>query len=167
MKKNIILAALLLASAPAFAQGLSMPTDSAAAAAAAAQPAAAPQAAEPPRSEYYTPSTSYKAERNAIREGNNLFEKEKYHEALEAYDKALSVNGSSIRGKYNKAMALLQLQSDDNKGTANDPRVMASQLFAELINDAKLYDEEIAEKALYNLGNIAFNDEKYDQSIEA
>ena len=167
MKKNIILIALLLASAPAFAQGLTMPSDSAAVAASQQPDAGQPSQQEAPRSEYYTPSTSYKAERNAIRQGNKLFENEKYHEALEAYDKAIAVNGSSIRGKYNKAVALLQLQSDDNKGTANDPRVMASQLLAELVNDAKMYDREIAEKALYNLGNIAFNDEKYDQSIEA
>ncbi|MBD5232570.1 MAG: tetratricopeptide repeat protein [Bacteroidales bacterium] len=118
------------------------------------------------RSEYYTPSKSYKDERNAIRKGNALFNEDKFHEAIEEYDKAIEVNGSSIRGRYNKAVALLQLQSDDNKGTKNDPRIMAGALFEEIIPEAKQYDAAIAEKALYNLGNMAFNDEKYDQSIE-
>lgn len=115
--------------------------------------------------EYNTPSKSYKAERNAIRKGNKLFEQEKYHEALEEYDKALAVNSGSIRGRFNKAVTLLQLQSDDNKGTSNDPRAMAVEIFQGLIPDAKSYDTEIAWKAYYDLGNIAFNDEQYDQSI--
>ncbi len=112
---------------------------------------AAPQKpAEQKQSKYYTPSVSYKAERNALRRGNALFKDDKFHEALEQYQKAIDINGSSIRGRYNKAVALLQLQSDDNKGTENDPRVEAAKIFAD---------------AYYNLGNIAFNDEKYDQSI--
>lgn len=124
--------------------------------------AAAPEVKQ---SKYNTPSKSYKAERNDIRKGNSLFEDEKYHEALEAYEKALEVNSGSIRGRYNKAVTLLQLQSDDNKGTANDPRMQAARLFLELVPDAKEYDPQIAEKALYNLGNIAFNDDKLDESI--
>ncbi len=118
------------------------------------------------QSRYYTPSQSYKAERNAIRKGNRYFEQDKFYEALEAYEEALAENGSSIRGRYNKAIALLQLQNDDNKGTSADPRVQAQQLLVELIPDAKSYDVEIAQKAFYNLGNMAFNDEQYDQSIE-
>lgn len=119
------------------------------------------------RSRYYTPSKSYKSERNNIRRGNSLFEKDKFYEALEAYDKALEENGSSIRAKYNKAVTLLQLQNDDNKGTEKDPRVQAAQLFSELLGDALQYDKDIAERTFYNMGNIAFNDEKYDQSIES
>ncbi|MDE6120662.1 MAG: tetratricopeptide repeat protein, partial [Muribaculaceae bacterium] len=118
------------------------------------------------KAEHNTPSQSYKAERNAIRKGNSLFNEKKYHEALEEYEKALDVNAGSIRGRYNKAVTLLELQSEDNKGTENDPRVIACGIFAEIIPDAKNYDIEIAEKALYNLGNVAFNDQQYDQSIE-
>lgn len=151
---------------PAAAQ-LEMPDDEAAAS---MQPdvsaEAAPQKpAEQKQSKYYTPSVSYKAERNALRRGNALFKDDKFHEALEQYQKAIDINGSSIRGRYNKAVALLQLQSDDNKGTENDPRVEAAKIFAELVDDAKKFDSEIAQHAYYNLGNIAFNDEKYDQSI--
>ena len=157
MKKFFISgAALLWVAIYAQAQDLSMPTDT------------IPQQTADPQIEakYNTPSESYKAERNAIRSGNKLFEQEKYHQALEEYDKALSINSGSIRGRYNKAVALMQLQSEDNKGTKNDPRVQAATIFSDLVDDAKAFDKEIAEKALYNLGNIAFNDEKYDVSIE-
>lgn len=118
------------------------------------------------QSTYNTPSESYKPERNAIRRGNNFFENKQYHQALEAYNEALMVNGGSIRAKYNKAVTLYELQNEDNKGTANDPRVEASQLLKDLIDDAKRYDSEIAEKAYYNLGNVAYNDANYGESIE-
>lgn len=167
MKKTAILAILVAAALPVAAQDLSMSAADAQQQQQQAQPEAEAQAAPPAvESKYDTPSKSYKAERNAIRSGNKAFEKEQYHEALEMYDKALEVNAGSIRGRYNKAVALLQLQSDDNKGTANDPRVAATALFEEVIPDAKNYDIDIAEKSLYNLGNMAFNDEQYDRSIE-
>lgn len=130
--------------------------------------AARPEPVQPQeQSEYYTPSQSYKAERNNIRRGNSLFNDNKIYEALEAYDKALKINGSSIRGRYNKAVALLQLPNEDNKGTESDPRIKAAELFNELIPDAVQFDRDIAEQAYYNLGNMAFNDEQYDQSIES
>lgn len=163
--KKILFTIFLGASLSASAQNLAMPDADAAADAMPDTAAVAPQQSAR-QSEYNTPSQSYKAERNAIRSGNALFNDKKYHEALEMYDKALDVNSGSIRGRYNKAVALLQLQSDDNKGTQNDPRMQAAALFEGLVADAKNYDRKIAEKALYNLGNIAFNDENYDQSIE-
>ena len=159
MKKNYSFLLALVTAASASAQ-MAMPDTTATA------PAPTEQAKPKVQSKYNTPSESYKDERNAIRRGNALFEKEQYHQALEAYDKALQVNEGSIRGRYNKAVALLQLQSDDNKGTANDPRAEAAQIFQSLIDDAKKYDKEIAEKSFYNLGNMSFNDEQYDQSIE-
>lgn len=165
-KLHAIFIGFAMLALPAAAQ-LEMPDDEAATS---MQPdvsaEAAPQKpAEQKQSKYYTPSVSYKAERNALRRGNALFKDDKFHEALEQYQKAIDINGSSIRGRYNKAVALLQLQSDDNKGTENDPRVEAAKIFAELVDDAKKFDSEIAQHAYYNLGNIAFNDEKYDQSI--
>lgn len=156
--KKYIVWAILAMSVGVQAQNLSLPTDTTAMA-----PAQAPEA---PQAIYNTPSESYKAERNAIRKGNSFFEEGKYHQALEEYEKALLINSGSIRGRYNKAVALLQLQSDDNKGTSNDPRSMAADILSGLIPDAKNYDPEVAEKSFYNLGNMAFNDENYDQSIE-
>lgn len=120
----------------------------------------------PQNAEYNTPSQSYKAERNAIRRGNKYYKDKKYHEALEQYNKALEVNSGSVRGRFNYAMTLLNLQSDDNKGTAKDPRAAAAQILQSLVNDAKQYDREVAERIFYALGNMSFNDQQYDPAIE-
>lgn len=158
MKTTLLIAFLTYGAAlSGVAQTLAMPADSVS--------VDSPRQ-EVPESKYNTPSESYKDERNEIRRGNAFYEKEQYHQALEAYDKALQINAGSIRARYNKAMALFQLQSDDNKGTQNDPRVMACELLTGLIEDARRYDPEVAEKSYYNLGNTAYNDEDYGRSIE-
>jgi tetratricopeptide (TPR) repeat protein len=107
---------------------------------------------------------STKAERNFIREGNAKFNTGNYHEALGLYEKALSANPASLTAEYNKAVALTKLASDDNKGTENDPRKVAAELFQDItrINT----DKSLAEKSFYNLCNMAFNDENYAGAIE-
>lgn len=176
MKKFNIFAILLLSAASVSAQGLSMPQqDPSAASDPSAQLQEEPAEAkekpqplfDPSKSQYNTPSKSYKDERNDIRAGNRLYDEKKYHEALKEYGKALEVNAGSIRAKYNAAMAMLQLQSDDTKNTENDVRKQAGALFQSLIPDAMQYDRTIAQRSYYNLGNMAFNDEQYDQAIEA
>lgn len=164
MKKSIITAAIYMICVSAYSQTLAMPD-----ADIIDEPvtAEAPVSTEAQRQALHnTPSISYKSERNEIRRGNAAFKEERYHDALSHYSKALDVNSGSIRGRYNSAVTMLKLQSDDNKGTENDPRKIAHNLFDQIVPDAKLYDKEIAEKALYNLGNIEFNDENYDRSIE-
>ncbi|MCH5220986.1 MAG: tetratricopeptide repeat protein [Muribaculaceae bacterium] len=166
MKKTIIYIAAIVLGVNINAQSLAMPDlsdDQTDEAAVAEQPTTTVPEEQP---RHNTPSSSYKSERNAIRKGNAAFDKKLYHEALEHYNDALKINAGSIRGRYNKAVALLQLQSDDNKGTENDPRVAAHSIFEEVITDAKYYDKPIAEKSFYNLGNMEFNDERYDNSIE-
>lgn len=106
---------------------------------------------------------SSKAERILIVEGNTQFKVENYHAALEKYEKALALNPSSQYAQYNKAVTLVQLATDDNKGTENDPRQQAGALFADI---AKLdTNHDLAAKSYYNLGNMAFNDQQYDQAI--
>ncbi|MDO4320758.1 MAG: tetratricopeptide repeat protein, partial [Bacteroidales bacterium] len=105
-----------------------------------------------------------KAERNLIKEGNSLYGEGKYHEALERYERALVLNAESTVALYNKAVTLVQLAGDDNKGTENDPRVAAAQIFQDIARADNSLD--LTAKSLYNLGNMAFNDEKYDQAIE-
>ena len=173
MKKQSVFAIILLAAASVSAQNLAMPQqDPAATAEPQAKGNEAPkkeqqQLFDPSKSEYNTPSKSYKAERNDIRRGNKLYEEKKYHEALKEYGKALEVNAGSIRARYNSALTMLQFQSDDTKNTENDARKQALNLFQSLIPDALQYDRPIAQRSYYNLGNIAYNDEQYDQAIEA
>jgi len=105
-----------------------------------------------------------KAERNLIKEGNALFGEGKFHEALERYERALTLNAESTVALYNKAVTLVQLASDDNKGTEKDPRVAAAQIFQDIARADQSAD--LVAKSFYNLGNMAFNDEKYDLAIE-
>lgn len=173
MKKSSVFAILFLTAATVSAQNLAMPQQDPAATAAEAQTDVnedtkkEQQLFDPSKSEYNTPSKSYKTERNDIRRGNKLYEAKKYHEALKEYGKALEVNAGSIRARYNSALTMLQFQSDDTKNTENDARKQALDLFRSLIPDALQYDRPIAQRSYYNLGNMAYNDEQYDQAIEA
>lgn len=112
---------------------------------------------------YAASDGSKKVERNLVVEGNKLFKEDKFHEALEKYEAALALNPNYQYAMYNKAVALAQLATDDNKGKENDPRKLASQLFA---NIAQLNtNAELAAKSFYNLGNMSFNDNQFDQAI--
>lgn len=106
---------------------------------------------------------STKAVRNLVVEGNKLFRDDKFHEALEKYEAALALDPTYRYALYNKAVALVQLATDDNRGTENDPRVMAQELFAQVAESPQQGD--LAAKAHYNLGNMAYNDSKYDVAI--
>ncbi len=112
-----------------------------------------------------TPAESYRAERNYVRQGNYQFADSNWHRALECYDKALLVNAGSLAARYNKAATLLRLATADNAGTQADPRAAAGAILTELIPEARRYRPEIAQMALYNLGNMSYNDGNYDQAI--
>lgn len=108
--------------------------------------------------------SSTKAERNFVIEGNRLFKQEKYHEALEKYEKALATNPSYQFALYNKAVTLTMLATDDNKNTEIDPRKAAAQIFTDI---AQLKTNPgLAAKSFYNLGNMAYNDGQFDQAIK-
>lgn len=172
MKSRYIICALAIAASFAsYAQSLQLPDDAmqnAPAQLPADGDTAAAESADKKKVKaiYSTPSESYKAERNAIRKGNGFFEKKDFYRALEEYENALQINDRSIIARYNKAVALLELQNEDNKGTSKDPRALAAEQLNELLEDARLYNKDIAAKSFYNLGNIAFNDSNFSQAID-
>lgn len=105
-----------------------------------------------------------KAERNLISEGNKAFTDSNYVKAFSLYEEALEANPSSDAALYNKAVTLTHLVNDDNKGTANDPRVKAVEIFETVARTAG--DESLVEKSFYNMGNMAFNDGDYAKAID-
>lgn len=107
---------------------------------------------------------SVKAERNLIKEGNEAFADSNYVEAFALYEQALAENPSSTAALYNKAVTLTYMATEDNKGTANDPRVKAAEIFESISRTSP--DDNLAEKSYYNLGNMAFRDGDYAQAIE-
>lgn len=107
---------------------------------------------------------STKAERNLIKEGNKAFADSNFVDAFALYEQALAENPSSDAALYNKAVTLTYMASDDNKGTANDPRIKAAEIFETVAKTSN--NISLAEKSFYNLGNMAFRDGNYANAIE-
>ena len=107
-----------------------------------------------------------KEERNAVRKGNSYYEQGNFAKALENYEVALKLNPGSNVAAYDKALALLNMAPDVPKDSVNRPRQEAMELFERVGNNCLHTDSTLAEKAFYNLGNMAYNDEDYARSIE-
>ena len=111
--------------------------------------------------------TSLKEERNLIRKGNKLFESKRYGEAEVEYKKALQVNPMSEIGNYNLAAALLQqgggVKAND-KEDKNNPINQAQGILSNLVKTSS--DRRLVGNAYYNLGNIDFAREQYQQAID-
>lgn len=107
---------------------------------------------------------STKAERNLIKEGNKAFADSNFVDAFALYEQALQANPLSDAARYNKAVTLTFMSNEDNKGTANDPRVKAAEIFESVAKTSK--DDALVEKSFYNLGNMAFRDGDYAAAIE-
>lgn len=162
----ILTATAILTCTRAYAQGLSAPDDpSQAPVVAATDSTGATTQAPAPSPLHDDPAESFHDERNFIRHGNNQFNDSNWHRALEYYNKALMVNAGSLAARYNKAAALLNMASADNAGTEADPRRQAAEILTDLVDDARSHRPEIAQRALYNLGNICYNDGQYGQAI--
>lgn len=108
-------------------------------------------------------TSTTKRERNYIKEGNALFAKQRYAEAEVAYRKALEENAASEVATFNLASSLLKQSGNADPNKGNNPMSEATQLLTDLAKNAQT--AAIAEKAFYNLGNISFNNEKYQESI--
>ncbi len=109
---------------------------------------------------------SYKEERNLIRKGNKLFENKRFGEAEVEYKKALQVNPISEIANYNLAAALLQqgggVKAND-KEDKNNPINQAQSILSNLVKTSN--NTKLVGNAYYNLGNIDFDREQYQQAI--
>ncbi len=103
-------------------------------------------------------------ERNLIREGNKLYREKRFAEAEVLYRKALEAAPASEAATFNLASSLLRQSGSADPNTGNNPIKDAVSLFQGLAQSAQ--DISIAEKSFYNLGNIAFNQQNYQQSID-
>lgn len=105
-------------------------------------------------------------ERRYVREGNELYKKGKYKEAAKDYQLALSLNPSFAAAKYN--LSLSQLRIAASPDTPEKQKQQYLQEGAAGMNDISglgASDPGLASKANYNLGNIAFNSQKYPEAI--
>lgn len=108
---------------------------------------------------------STRRERNYIREGNDLYKQKNYADAEVAYRKAVEQNPMSETALYNLALSLIRQAGTSDPNAENSPLQEAQSILSSLAESAQ--KPEIAEKSMYNLGNIAFNQEQYQQAIAA
>ena len=107
--------------------------------------------------------TSTRKERNYIREGNSLYNEKRFADAEVAYRKALEENAMNETAMYNLAAALIRQSGNADPNSGNNPMAEAQSLLQGVAQSAQ--DISVAEKAFYNLGNMAFNQQQYDQAI--
>lgn len=107
---------------------------------------------------------STKKERNYIREGNGYYNKKAYADAEKSYRKALELNEASELAAYNLAVSLIRQSGNADPNSGNNPMQEATTLLNDLAKSAN--DARLSELAFYNLGNMAFNQEQYQQSID-
>ena len=90
-----------------------------------------------------------------LREGNKLFNNEKYGEAAESYHKALEKDPSNIKGKFNLGNATYETNDFES----------AVEQFSAAANVAD--NPQVQADAYYNLGNAFFQQakEKKDQKL--
>ena len=105
-----------------------------------------------------------KQERNFIVEGNKLYSQKRYAEAETMYKKALTVSPTSEVARFNLASALIRQSGSADPNSGNTPLSDAISLLTELEKTAQM--AAIVEKAAYDLGNISFNSQQYQQAIE-
>lgn len=110
-----------------------------------------------------SPSSSTKKERNYIREGNGYYKEKRYSDAETAYRKAIEVNQQSEIAAYNLASSLIRQSGTSDPNSGNNPMQEASSLLKGLTQAA---NSHVAELSYYNLGNMAFNQQQYQESID-
>ena len=110
--------------------------------------------------------TSTKKERNHITKGNKLYEEGKYRDAMKQYQEALDENPGSVVGKYNLGLSEIRIGSNPNDTSDAAKKVLASGIKnMEQVAGIGSRRPDLASKANYNLGNVAFNSEDYQKAI--
>lgn len=105
-----------------------------------------------------------KQERNLINEGNNLYHQQRFADAEVLYRKALELKPTSQYAQYNLATALIRQSGSKDLNKDNNPLTEAKSILSGLLEVAD--NDMIVEKASYNLGNIAFNNNDFKGAIE-
>lgn len=90
-----------------------------------------------------------------LRKGNKEYSKEKYNNATESYSKALQQAPKDVRANFNQGDALFKLNQLDK----------AKEHYTIAANTST--NTDIKAKAYYNIGNILYKQEKWEESAKA
>lgn len=106
-----------------------------------------------------------KKERNHIRSGNKLYKAKRYAEAEVEYRKALQVAPQSSIAQFNLATALMrQGSATASQESKDNPMNEAQSLLENIVKSSSSRD--LRGKASYDLGNIAYAQQQWQQAIE-
>lgn len=110
---------------------------------------------------------SNRRERRLITEGNGLYRQSKFVEAASVYEEALVQNPESAEALYNLGLSQIR-QVANPVDTAGQSKALIDKAVGNLGRVAEMARTKpsLAEKANYNLGNLAFNQKDYDKAIE-
>ena len=109
----------------------------------------------------YANDGTTKKERNYISLGNEEYHNGNYQKAIQQYEEALKLNPGSQVAEFNIASALVNLP--ESKDIESKSLQKAVKIFTNLSASSS---SNIAQKSLFNLGHIAYNQKKYQQSID-
>ena len=109
----------------------------------------------------YANDGTTKKERNYISLGNEEYLNGNYQKAIQQYEEALKLNPGSQVAEFNIASALVNLP--ESKDIESKSLQKAVKIFTNLSTSSS---SNIAQKSLFNLGHIAYNQKKYQQSID-
>lgn len=109
---------------------------------------------------------SNRKERNAITAGNKLYNEGRYRAAMKKYQEALKLNPNSASGRYNLGLSQIRLgtnPSDTSQAAKNMLKEGLTQM--ELVSKMGSERPQLAARANYNLGNVAFDSEDYSNAL--
>lgn len=110
---------------------------------------------------------STRKERRYISAGNKLYKDGKYKEAAKQYQMAVAENPQSPEGRFNLALSQLRMAAQPGVDEKQSEKLLQSgQEGMKQIISLGPSKPKLASYAAYNLGNVAFNAQKYPEAIQ-
>lgn len=113
----------------------------------------------------YIANETTKQERKHIKEGNKLYNDEKYEDAEIEYRKALQANPNSVAANYNLALSLAK-QASTNDSTNTQELVKRSDSIFNVVTKMTK-DTMLLAMTYHNMGNLRYEHENYEGAIDA
>lgn len=109
---------------------------------------------------------SNRKERRCISEGNSLYNDGRYRAAMKKYQEALKMNPNSAAGRYNLGLSQIRLGTNPSD-TSQAAKDMLKEGLTQMELVSKMGSErpQLAARANYNLGNVAFDSEDYENAL--
>ena len=109
---------------------------------------------------------SVRKERSFIRQGNSLYEKGRYREAARKYSEAVDINPESAVGRYNLGLAQIKQCNPTDTTASNRKLLQIGVSNLQAAAQIGFGNVRVSTLACYNLGNLAFNQQNFDQAIQ-